>query len=83
MPLFTDAYRSGGYGSYTEEIAETIDFVMQREGIPMDTTYVGKAFHGMLAYLQENKISGRNILFIHTGGCPIFFDRLEESKLDG
>ncbi|MDE6994994.1 MAG: pyridoxal-phosphate dependent enzyme [Lachnospiraceae bacterium] len=81
--VFTDAYRSGGYGSYSEEIAETIDFVMQREGIPMDTTYVGKAFHGMLAYLQENKISGRNILFIHTGGCPIFFDRLEESRLDG
>lgn len=77
--LFTDAYRCGGYGRYTKEVAETIDFVMQREGIPMDTTYVGKAFHGMLACLQEKQIRERKILFIHTGGCPIFFDRLAQS----
>lgn len=74
--LFTDAYRCGGYGVYTPEIKETIDHVMKREGIPMDTTYVGKAFHGMLQYLDENRITGKNILFIHTGGTPLFFDRL-------
>lgn len=79
--IFTDVYRCGGYGRYTEEVADTIDLVMQREGIPMDTTYVGKAFHGMLAYLRENQIRDRNILFVHTGGCPIFFDRLYASCL--
>lgn len=74
--IFTDAYRCGGYGRYTAEVAQTIDLVMRREGIPMDTTYVGKAFHGMLAYLKEQGIEHKQILFIHTGGCPIFFDRL-------
>lgn len=75
--IFTDAYRCGGYGEYTEEIRQVISHVMERDGIPMDTTYVGKAFSGMLAYLQEKGIEGKKILFIHTGGCPLFFDKLE------
>lgn len=76
--IFTDAYRCGGYGSYTKEVEATISRVMDREGIPMDTTYVGKAFHGMLAFVRENQIRDKRILFIHTGGCPLFFDKLAE-----
>lgn len=79
--IFTDAYRCGGYGNYTEEAAKTIAQVMKREGIPMDTTYVGKAFCGMLAFLKERGIGNKRILFIHTGGCPLFFDKL--SRLSG
>lgn len=74
--IFEDAYRLGGYGNYTEEVEKTIDFVMEREGIPMDTTYVGKAFCGMLGYLREHQIRGKSILFVHTGGAPLYFDRL-------
>ncbi len=74
--IFTDAYRCGGYGHYTKEVAETIGAVMKREGIAMDTTYVGKAFHGMLTYLNEEKIRDKKILFVHTGGGPLFFDGL-------
>lgn len=76
--VFTDAYRCGGYGNYTKDVEQTISFVMKREGIPMDTTYVGKAFYGMLAYLKEKNISNKKVLFIHTGGCPLFFDKLAE-----
>lgn len=74
--MFTDAYRCGGYGEYTEKVAETIDYVMSREGIPMDTTYVGKAFNGMLGLIKDQNIINKNILFIHTGGSPLFFDKL-------
>lgn len=74
--IFDDGYRLGGYGNYTEEVEKTIDFVMEREGIPMDTTYVGKAFHGMLGYLRGHRIQGKKILFLHTGGTPLYFDRL-------
>lgn len=76
--IFEDGYRLGGYGNFTEEVEKTIDFVMEREGIPMDTTYVGKAFHGMLCYLKEHQIQGKRILFVHTGGAPLFFDRLRK-----
>ena len=74
--IFTDKYRCGGYGEYNPEIVNTIQMVMQNEGIPMDTTYVGKAFTGMLSYLKEHSIKGQNILFLHTGGTPLFFDCL-------
>ncbi len=71
---FTDRYRKGGYGEYDATIMETIDNVMKYEGIPMDTTYVGKAFCGMNEYLMENHIRNKTVLFIHTGGTPLFFD---------
>jgi D-cysteine desulfhydrase len=31
----------------------------------------------MLSYLKENNIEDKNILFIHTGGTPLFYDALE------
>ncbi len=72
--VFTDAYRLGGYGQYNEAVKKTIEEVLCREAIPMDTTYVGKAFYGMCQYVEERGIRGKNILFIHTGGTPLFFD---------
>lgn len=75
--IFTDAFRLGGYGQYNGDVAETIKKVMEQEGIPMDSTYVGKAFWGMCRYLEENAVKDRNILFIHTGGAPLFFDFLD------
>lgn len=74
--VFTDAYRLGGYGKYHEGVMETIQSVMRQEGIPMDSTYVGKAFWGMCQYVRENQIEDKNILFIHTGGTPLFFDKV-------
>ena len=79
--LFTDAYRCGGYGCYTKEVTETIEAVMKREGIAMDTTYVGKAFRGMLSYLADNDIRNKKALFVHTGGGPLFFDGLDKGVL--
>jgi D-cysteine desulfhydrase len=32
----------------------------------------------MKEYIKKNDIKGKNILFIHTGGTPLFFDDLEE-----
>lgn len=75
--IFTDEYCMGGYGKYTPEVAQTIEKVMQSDGIPMDTTYVGKAFHGMIQYVEAHGLQGKNILFVHTGGTPLYFDFLE------
>lgn len=77
--IFTDAYRLGGYGNHSKEVDDTIWKVLRQDGIPMDTTYVGKAFYGMCEYLKEHEIQDKNIqdkniLFIHTGGTPLFFD---------
>ena len=78
---FIDKYICDGYGKYDIKIKETIIDVLKNEGIPLDPTYTGKAFYGMKQYIKENKIEGKNILFIHTGGTPIFFDFLKEENI--
>lgn len=71
---FTDNYRLDGYGCYNDAITKTIEKVERLEGIAMDTTYVGKAFWGMTQFLQENNIQGKKVLFVHTGGTPLYFN---------
>ena len=75
--ILADDYLAGGYGKYSEEILETIRTEWRRDGICLDPTYTGKAFTGMLSYVKEHAIHGKNILFIHTGGTPLFYDALE------
>lgn len=74
---FIDDYILDGYGTYNEKITNTIKEILIKEGIPLDTTYTGKAFWGMKEYIKKNDVKGKNILFIHTGGTPLFFDDLE------
>lgn len=74
--IFVDEYVGLGYGKENDEIIATIKEVMCRYGIPLDCTYTGKAFYGMKQYLKKHQIENRKILFIHTGGTPLFFDDL-------
>jgi D-cysteine desulfhydrase len=55
-------------------------------GIPLDSTYTGKAFYGMERYLAERGVRDKCVLFLHTGGTPLFFDdlpSLADSREDG
>ena len=75
--IFEDAYTGAGYAGESGEVCDTVRGMMCRFGIPMDTTYTGKAYHGMTEYLINKGIIGCDILFIHTGGTPLFFDYLK------
>lgn len=77
---FIDDYILKGYGDYNEEIIEEIRMMLCKNGISMDTTYTGKAFWGMKKYINKKQINNKKILFIHTGGIPIFFDIIKELK---
>lgn len=74
MPLINsfihlkDKWILNGYGQYNIEILNVIKKTLQIDGLPLDTTYTGKAFYGMLEYIKQQEISGKKILFIHTGG---------------
>ena len=65
--IFLDDYIGNGYGKENEEIKRMIISVLI-------STYTGKAFWGMTKYLENKKITKKSILFIHTGGTPLFFD---------
>ena len=74
MITIIDDYLCGGYGRYHEGIINTIWDVYRRYGMPLDPVYTGKAFWGMLDYVEKNRIRGAKVLFLHTGGIPLFFD---------
>lgn len=74
--FFLDNYTGDGYGKENNEIESLIKSMMLKYGIPLDSTYTGKAFLGMNKFIEKEKIVGKNILFIHTGGTPLFFDDL-------
>lgn len=75
--IFIDDYTSG-YGSDDRRVIETIETVLKTYGIPLDATYTGKSFMGMAEYIDKERIVDKNILFIHTGGTPLFFDALRK-----
>ena len=75
--VFIDDYTGSGYSKTDESVNTSIMEMMTMYGIPMDATYVGKAFSGMKKYIDANYINKLNILFIHTGGTPLFFDYLQ------
>jgi D-cysteine desulfhydrase len=72
--VFIDDYIGDGYGARSSEVDDTIKTIMTQHGIPLDPTYTGKAFTGMADYISQNSIKDKDILFIHTGGTPLFFD---------
>lgn len=76
-----DAYLCDGYGTYNRQIEKTIYQQFTCNGMPLDPTYTGKAFWGMQDYLKENSIMGKKVLFIHTGGTPLFFDYMKGIQL--
>lgn len=77
---FVTDYLCGGYGEYDDEILENCKKMVAVNGIELDPTYTGKAYTGMEKYLADKSIVGKKILFIHTGGMPLYFDMLNEHK---
>ena len=75
--IFDDSFICGGYGKVHKGIHDTMRRILSKEGIPLCGTYTGKAFWGMEQYIEREQIKGKNILFIHTGGTPLFFDDLK------
>lgn len=75
--VFIDDYTSG-YGKEDIRVKQIIETVLKKYGIPLDATYTGKAFMGMSEHIKD--IKDKNILFIHTGGTPLFFDELRSRQ---
>lgn len=69
-----DSSRCSGYGLFDQKILDTIKNEFIHNGLNLDSTYTGKGYSGMIDYIQENNIQEENILFIYTGGTPLFFN---------
>lgn len=69
---------AGGYGKFDDNIKNVIRHVYECDGINLDGVYTGKALYGMEQYLKTKGITGKKVLFLHTGGAPLFFDEIEK-----
>lgn len=76
--VFVDEYISDGYGKSDEAVMNLIKEQFIKNGLPLDSTYTGKAFCGMKEFVARNGLQNKRILFIHTGGTPLFFDDLNK-----
>lgn len=72
--IFDDSYICGGYGKYDDRIDAVIRRMFTKHGLPLDPTYTGKAYSGMERYFEDHQLCGKKVLFIHTGGTPLFCD---------
>ena len=66
--IVLDEYLFGGYNMFTEKLRCFSENSIKNYGITLDTCYSGKAFYGMLDYINNNSINKNDILFWHTGG---------------
>jgi len=66
--IVLDDYLLGGYGQYNKDLEKLSLNSIKDYGFTLDTCYTGKAFYGMLDFIQKNNINTENILFWHTGG---------------
>lgn len=79
---FETDYRCGGYGLYDSSIEDVIEDMMGRHGIALDPVYTGKAYAGMQKWLKQYGTGDERVLFIHTGGLPLYFDYLSGKQAE-
>ncbi len=61
-----------GYGVPNERSDRAIRLLARQEGYLLDPVYTAKAFSGLLAMVEDERLSrGARVLFIHTGGLAM------------
>jgi D-cysteine desulfhydrase family pyridoxal phosphate-dependent enzyme len=72
--IINDDYTREGYGIATKEVADTIRFVFQQEGLVLDPVYTAKAMAGLIDLIRKGYFKKSDtVVFLHTGGTPALF----------
>ncbi|MDA3884357.1 MAG: pyridoxal-phosphate dependent enzyme [Candidatus Delongbacteria bacterium] len=72
---FDDSYIGTGYADIYPDISKSIKKMLKTNAIILDPVYTGKAYWGMTEFIKKHQITKSNILFLHTGGIPIYFEK--------
>lgn len=68
-----DTHIGEGYAIHSKEGQDAIDLFAVKEGIFLDHVYTGKAAAALMDWLEDGRLKGKNVLFLHTGGTPELF----------
>ena len=67
-------YVGPDYGVATDTARKAMRLVARSDGLLLDPVYTSKAMAGLIDHVQRGLIdSGRNVIFVHTGGLPALF----------
>jgi D-cysteine desulfhydrase family pyridoxal phosphate-dependent enzyme len=76
--IFDLNYYMPGYELPNERANNAIKRLAASEGILIDPVYTGKAFYGLLDYIESGRVPrGSNVVFWHTGGATALFAEKE------
>jgi 1-aminocyclopropane-1-carboxylate deaminase/D-cysteine desulfhydrase-like pyridoxal-dependent ACC family enzyme len=80
--LNDEGYVGPGYGIVTPAGLEAIHLFASCEGIFLDPVYTAKAAAGMIGHIRRGVIDpDTTIIFLHTGGTPGLFARVDDLAL--
>jgi 1-aminocyclopropane-1-carboxylate deaminase/D-cysteine desulfhydrase-like pyridoxal-dependent ACC family enzyme len=66
-------YIGPGYAEPTPESLEAMTLAASHEAIVLDPVYTGKAFAALIADAEQGVMrEGTRVIFVHTGGTPVF-----------
>lgn len=68
-----DGTLAPGYGQLNPQVTEAIAIAARSEGLLLDPVYSGKAMAGLIALARSDGLSGKRVIFVHTGGQPALF----------
>ncbi len=71
--LVDDSFVGPGYAIRTPEAEKAIEYFARHEGVFLDHVYTGKAAAALMKWLEQGRMKGKSILFVHTGGEPELF----------
>lgn len=73
IPLIK-GFEEAGYAVVTHQEKKAIQTLARTEGVLLDPVYTGRAFYGMMHFLEQGLLKPKsNVLFWHTGGVPANF----------
>lgn len=58
------------YGVPTDGCKEALLLAARTEGLLLDPVYTGKAMAGLITLARRGELTGKRVVFIHTGGLP-------------
>tara|TARA_Y100000589_G_scaffold317049_1_gene342535 strand:- start:650 stop:1549 length:900 start_codon:yes stop_codon:yes gene_type:complete len=61
-------FHFGGYAKYQSDLIQFIRQFWKLNSIKLDPIYTGKAMYGLYCLIESGQLTGKKILFVHTGG---------------
>jgi D-cysteine desulfhydrase/L-cysteate sulfo-lyase len=69
----SDSSLGPGYGQMTQDTRAAIERTARAEGLFLDPVYTGKVMAELISLARTDELSGKRVLFWHTGGQPALF----------